>query len=309
MPRVKRLALILPLLLAASCERSVTGLPEVPDVRPFVTGAAADALASDGTFALSDPLAPGERPIVEPERARLLASAYVRSFGPTLLRFWKEDRGRAIDLERLQPLPRVYYAVTPYGPFPDGFHAGFTHAYGPYYLVPMTAGTAPELLVAVAGYATQVQIAADGKVVRPVQRGNEFLARGVPVDPSAAFPTPEQAVARVARATGALVEAVPELVSVGLPQGPFASLWKITLDRPVPVRTVDRRRRLETRTLYVGSLGEDLRISAAEQPTVYATSAIRADDTSDERVPQPVDVPILPGHVTVFEDVVVEGTP
>lgn len=296
-------------LLLAGCDGpNITG-PEVPvDVRPFVTGAAAEALTVDGLFALAPPAPPSTRPIISPERARLLASAYVASFGQSLKPYWEKDRGGAIDLTDLQADPRVFYASTPYEPFPDGYHSAFGRGLGPYYLVRMMSGRSAVLLVAVAAYATEVEIDAEGKIHRPVQRGNEFVSHGVPANPSrpnrASLPSPEEAVAGVGRLTGARVSEVPELVGVGLPLGPFSSLWKLTLDRSVRVRAKSGRI-VETRHLYVGSEpGRRLMTPSSDQPTEYAMPAIRVNPTGEELGTETVYVRIQPGQPTIFEEVV-----
>lgn len=304
--RLVRLLLAVSATVAAGCDGGITTPAEVPDVRPYVTGAAAAALAADGTFAFPAPASPTGRAIVGPERARLLAASYVLSAGTNLVRYWEDDRGRRIDLARLQPNARVFYAATPYAPFPEGYHPAFGHAFGPYYLVRMMEGGTPAVMVAVAAYATQVEIGADGMISRPVQSGSEFLSRGVPVDAGRAVPTPEQAVVRVGRLTGARVQAVPELVVPGWPQGPMEALWKLTLDRTVPVRTKGGRR-LDTRHLYTGGgAGRQLMVPATDQPTHLPFLAARVSPTGESLPPEMVNLPILPGAVTVFEEVVVQ---
>ncbi len=124
------------LLIAGGCGAEITApeLADSADVRPYVTGAAAADLTADGLFVLPAPTAPAERPIITPERARALAASYVLSFGPSAKRDWEEVRGRPIDISRLEAEPRVFYASSPYGLFPAGYHPAFTHGYGPWYL-------------------------------------------------------------------------------------------------------------------------------------------------------------------------------
>ncbi|HEY7767323.1 hypothetical protein [Longimicrobium sp.] len=296
------------LLLGACDGPDISGPDDPVDVRPFVTGAAAEALTADGLFALAPPAPPSTRPIISPERARLLASAYVASFGDALKPYWEKDRGGAIDLTGLRADPRVFYASTPYEPFPDGYHSAYGRGFGPYYLVRMMSGRSAVLLVAVAAYATEVEIDAEGKVHRPVQRGNEFVSHGVSANATspnlASLPAPEEAVAGVGRLTGALVSEVPELVRVGLPLGPFQSLWKITLDRSVRVRA-NSGRTVEVRHLYVGSEpARRLMIPSSEQPTEFAAPAIRVSPAGEELGIEPVYVRIRSGQPTLFEEVV-----
>lgn len=297
-------------LLLAGCDGPDISGPGVPlDVRPFVTGAAAEALTVDGLFAFPAPAAPSTRSIISPERARLLASSYVASFGHALKPYWDKERGRPIDLTSLQADPRVFYASTPYGPFPDGYHPAFSRGFGPYYLVRMMSGPTAVLLVAVAAYATEVEIDYEGKIHRPVQHGNEFVSQGVPTDTTrpnlSSLASPEEVVVRVGRLTGARVSEVPELVRVGLPLGPFSSLWRLTFDRSVRVRAAKSGRTVEVRHLYVGSEpGRRLMTPISEQPTEYAMPAIRMSPTGEELGTETVYVRIQPGQPTIFEEVV-----
>lgn len=301
-----------PLVAVGACDiRGITGPDAPPDVRPFVTGAAAAAVTSGGFFSLPAPVAPGERPIIGPQRAGLLGASYVLTFAPWLRGHWNEQRGRQIDVERLRHDERVFYASTPYASFPEGYHPTFTTMFGPYYVMRMISGSTPVLLVSVAAYATEVEIDESGKIYRPGPGGSEFVSQGFPLDTMkphlAAFATPEEAVVTVARLTGAKVSEVPELMRVGMPLGPFSSVWKITLDRNVRVRTTDGSRTVEAQHLYLGSeRGRRLMTPAAEQPTEYEMYAFRIGPDGEDLPPEFIRLPILPGRPTVFEEVVVE---
>lgn len=311
-PRVTRLSLVLAPVVLLGCEgERITGSPPgMVDAHPFVTGAAAEALGADGLFRLREPHAPSSRPIISPEWARLLAASYVLSFGHDLKRYWEQEHGRSINIAQLQPDMRVFYASTPYAPFPEGYHPAFARGFGPFYLTAFGSGAAPVLRVAVAAYATEVQIDGDGKIQRPVDQGTEFVSQGIPVDTTradlASFVTPEAAVVTVARLTGVKVSEAPELMRVGMPLGPFSAVWKVTLERPVRVRTRKDSRTAEVQHLYLGSeRGRRLMIPAAEQPTEYAALAFRISPTGEDLPPEQVRLPIEPGLPTVFQEVVV----
>lgn len=299
------------MLLLTACAGPGIVDPDGPlDVRPYVTGDAARALSPEGLFILPEPAAPSPRSIVLPEQAVSLAASYVLSFGPALQRFWERERGRSIRVSDLRPDRRAFYAATPYGVFPEGYHPAFSTAFGPYYLVQMRSGSTAELLVAVAGYATEAAIDSSGLLDLPVQGGNEFVSQGVPVDttrPDLAFSvTPEEAVVRAGRLTGARVSSVPRLLRVGLPLGPFSSVWKLTLDQAVRVTVVQTGRTEEVRELYVGfKVGRQLMIPALEQPTEFVGPAIRISPEGEHLGVDMVPVPILPGLPTVFEAVAV----
>ncbi|CAN5777177.1 hypothetical protein BH23GEM5_BH23GEM5_10810 [soil metagenome] len=75
-------------------------------------------------------------------------------------------------------------------------------------LVRMMSGSTPVLHVAVAAYASEVEIDSEGYIRRPVETGMEFLSQGIPVDTTrphlAGSLYPEAAVVRVGRLTGPL---------------------------------------------------------------------------------------------------------
>lgn len=299
------------LVLGACDERGITGSNGPPDVRPFVTGSAAAAVGEGGLLLLPRPAAPGTRAIITPERAGGLASSYVFTFSRWLKPYWDRERGDAIEVARLQHDQRVFYASTPYASFPEDFHPGFSIGFGPYYVVRMLSRSRPVLLVAAAGYATDMEIDKQGRLDYPVYGGNEFISQGFPLDTMkpdlAAFATPEEAVVTVARLTGTKVSEVPELMRVGLPLGPFSSVWKITLDRPVRVHTRDGSRTVDVQHLYLGSeRGRRLMIPAADQPTEYEMYAFRIGPDGEDLPPEFIRLPILSGRPTVFEEVRVE---
>lgn len=304
---------LLLVILGTGCEGKITPpeLADSADVRPYVTGAAAASLTAEGLFVLPVPTAPAERPIITPERARALAASYVLSFGPSAKRDWEEDRGRPIDISRLEVDPRVFYASSPYGLFPAGYHPAFTHGYGPWYLVRMKVESTPVVHVAVAAYASQVEIDSEGYIRRPVERGMEFVSQGIPVDTTRPhLPgslSPEAAVVRVGRLTGARVSEVPELLWTGLPLSPASSLWKLTLDRTVRVRATKSGRVVEVGHLYVGAEpGRRLMIPAAEQPASVTAWPMRTGPAGEEII-EAVQVPLVPGKPMVFEEVVLAG--
>lgn len=239
-----------------SCDRRPSEIagpdPSARNLGPYLAGSAAAAVGPNGLFSVSAPAGPLHRPIITAERAGELALAYVRSFGPSLKPAWEKDRGAVIDMARLEIVSRILYARTPYVAFPAGYHPAFERAYGPYYLVPLGSEETPELLVAVSAYATDVAITRQGTIKRPVQRGNEFVTRGIPADASRwRLVAPEEAVEITARTTGARVIRAPEFVRLGMPAAPGESAWKLTLEREIPVHA-KAGGQSRVRTIYVG---------------------------------------------------------
>jgi hypothetical protein len=184
-------------------------------LRQHVTGAAAQAINANGYFDLAHPGAPSTVPILSPERAGMLARAYVKTWRDFIRGPLEKERGGPIPFDQLQP-GRVFFAQTPFGVVPDGFHPVYRNMYGPYYLVTMVNGREPVLIISVAAYATYEQIDERGYLKPTVRGGDEFIhmavARGERIGTGFQPNYPEQAVEQVGRATGARATHVPAVV-------------------------------------------------------------------------------------------------
>lgn len=295
------------LLFLSACDdpdRHIAGPIAPPNLQAYVTGSAAASLNAQGLFNLAAPVAPGARPIISAERAGELALAAVRSWGPSLNGAWNEERGEPISLSHLQVGPRTLFARTPYGAFPGGYHPASARAYGPYYLVTLYSGVDPVLLISVAAYNEDTKINERGLVERPVFSGMEFITQALPRD-TADFRmiSPEEAVALAGRATGARVTTTPELVRLGMPNAPASAVWKLTLDRDVPVKARSGSRRV--RELYVApERNRRLMIAVPSAARVEHTSGV-VMLPSGQRI-DPVSVPIMAGEFVSFDAVVAE---
>lgn len=306
-PRRPRLAWAAAALLLAACDAPQTamtgpGVAPPADLQRHLAAGAAASLGPDGRFALAAPSAPGNRPIITPERAGELALAALRTWGPSLLPSLQKQAGRSFDLATLRVDPRILFARTPYGRFPDGYHPAFSRAYGPYYLVTLRSGGDAVLQVSVAAYNEAARVDEKGLVHRPQDTGAEFFIEAIPADGRLQLVSPEAAVDEVARATGARVTATPELVRLEMPYSPAVSAWKVTLDREVPVQARGKGTTHRVRELFVGPLRER-RVMMASRGGARAvrTSAIPLG-AGDDRV-DAVDVPILAGEAVSFEPV------
>lgn len=299
--------------LLVGCDAPQTRIagPAAPpaDVHRYIAPGAAASLNADGRFMLAVPSAPDDRPIITLERAGELALASVRTWGPSLHRSWERDSGRAIDLASLRVGPRILFARTPYGRFPDGYHPAFARTYGPYYLVTLYAGSDPVVLVSVAAYNTEARIDEKGLVHRPMNSGAEFISMGLRAGSDRfQMVSPEAAVEEVGRATGARVTATPELVRLGMPYAPATAAWKVSLDREVPVHARAGGTTHRVRELYVSPVRtRRLLMAARRSDRIERISAIA--NTPDDRIDQ-VDVPILAGEAVSFEPVeILHGGP
>jgi hypothetical protein len=278
-----------------------------PDIRPYVAGEAAAALSASGTFPYAGPTHDRGERMISPERAGELALAYVRAFGQFFHRSWEKDAGRSIHLPSLRVDTRVFFAEAPYGRFPEGpFHPAYRKIFGPEYIVTLTDGRTPVLLVGVSAYNTDVAIDERGLVVTPPDGGSEFTSFGIPSDTSVyTHLTPERAVARVGHRTGARVLSPPVLLQMSAFHHPVLAVWRLSLDRPVPVRTVSGAAQKKVRDVYLNGRGQYL-MPADEQPRGFTDRFLIATWDAENRQRIEATVPIVSGSITEWIEVVPE---
>ena len=301
--------------VASSCgwrDQSPTASLEPPaDLAQHLTGEAALALNDRGEFRFAGAMAPAGVPIITEARARELAVAWLQNWRSLLQRPMERDRGEAIDWDRLRP-GRVFFARTPYAPVPDRYHQGIRNHLGPRHVIVFQNGSEPVLVVSVAAYATEAWLDEQGRMLTPVQHGNEVLVFAL--SPSATTGRgfqpnlPEQAAARIGRATGAKTVHVPELVLQGdstyLLVQPALSLWRVRLDRDIGVR---RREGLASvmavREIFVGANGTAY-IPRAEQAGQIAMDAPLRQGPGEDRRSEPMVLATLPP--VLFEEVTLD---
>lgn len=271
-----------------------------------MTGGAARNLDGEGRFTLSAEATPTGVPTITAERAGELALANVRTFAPSFQKGWEQDRGAPIDVSSLRIDPRIFYAETPYGVFPDGYHPAYRRSFGPYYLVRLVSGSTPVLLVAVSAYSTDVRIEKNGRLSLPAVGGDEFFELAISAEPTAGFRPiqPEEAVERVGRLTGGRTEEVPELLLRGVRDHPATAVWKVSLDRAVPLKEAKGERRVSARTLYVGPGGK-LFVPAASNPR-SDRGVFRADPSGRSSAKRVAEVPVRGDRNAAFDEVVVD---
>jgi hypothetical protein len=298
---------IVAVLTGCSDDLAPTAVIDPPaSLREHVTGAAAQSINSHGYFEFGRPAAPSTVPVLSPERAAELAKAYIRTWRDFIRGPLEKDRGGPISFDQLQP-GRVFFAQTPFGVVPDGFHPTYRNIYGPYYLVTMVNGREPVLIISVAAYATYEQIDERGYLKPTVRGGGEFDPRAVALGPRIAAgyqPNfPEQAVERVARAAGARATHVPDLVLRADPTpprealagfwAPSQALWRVRLDRDVEVTTTGaNRKRRPVRELFVGPY-DRLLIPAETQLSVQRHDARLLGDSMSLGGHGFLEIPIL----------------
>ena len=281
-----------------------------PDIREFVTGEAVLGLDSDGRFTFPAPPDGSGGPRISRERAGELAKGFLRSYGPVFIRAWEDprERGGPIRLERLEMDPRVLYTETPYDyqRIPPEFHPASRRFYGPHYVVVFRDGPEPVLLIRVSVHNTGARIDDRGRYIPPLLSGGDIGAYPFPRDTARhRWIGPEEAVEQVGRRTGARITAVPERLNAGRYLLPSEWPWKLSLDRPLRVRSARGSRGMEVREVYLGARGQ-LLAPSENQPTVVHGAGSLPGANGTGRGTGSFEVPIRPGAVTEFEEVIVQ---
>jgi hypothetical protein len=256
-PELLSSAILAAIVGLAACE----GEPQTPeplypgDVRTYVVPELAAELGPDGRFNLPAP--PAEAyPQITAQQAEEIAVAWVRTFGKYFHGYLESRHGRRIDLSSLRIGSPVYYATTPYTPVPPDVHPGIRNTFGPRYILYMVSPDGiPVVEISVAAF-TEAWV--EGKTLRfPSRHGDDVLPTPIPVGRGFTMPvSPERAVQIAANASGARAALVPDLLLPERDYDAVFSRWKVTLDRPVTVRTAARGAGRIVRELYVGIYGQ-----------------------------------------------------
>lgn len=228
--------ILLPMVLLLSCGEQpvVPGQSTLLPLDQLVVGEAAANLTDEDLFRSVRPSVLHGRELISEDRARELAVAYVRTFGP-MNRSWERERGSAIDVSSLKADDRVYFADTPHGALPDSAGIGSHRSFGPYYLITFRERDEAVLVVAVSAWATDLRIDGRGNVVTPGVSGSEFYSVGLrPALQHLQSATPEEIVQVTGTLLGVRVAQVPRLV-VQPEAVPQTAIWWLGLEHPVEV--------------------------------------------------------------------------
>lgn len=245
-----------------SCHRA-SPPPEPPDVRPWVAGEAAHSVDEAGHFQLPPPAPHGSTPMLSPEEAIRITTAWVhhregyrempKDFHGERLSDMEKEHGDIIEFQSLQAGP-VYYPQIPYEPLPDTLPEHVRRAYGPHYVVPFYSRRGLQvMLTSVFAEDTALWVDEQGRV-RKGQTGGGLPFSQHAISAGAEYPvplTPECAVRLVAEATGRKVVRRPELVHPGGRWAPTVVYWKLMLDQPLMVRGDSTQQFESLRVLYV----------------------------------------------------------
>lgn len=239
--------------------------PLMEGLSSFLTEEAWVQLGESERFDVSSVDFPGEE-LIPPDRAAGLARAFMRVMGP-----WNRDRleaehGATIDFDRLVPESRVIAAQSPNRPFGPNVPLFVRKNWGPYYLVTLSEGGVPKVVVAVSALASDLEVEA-GRVraTGGGPYGNEFRWYGVPLGGEGVVLAPETAVHLASLRTGARIVRVPLLVRRGAPYGPRVGQWRVDLDRIVELE-LESGGTTETNVVYVDALEGWVGVPASTQP-------------------------------------------
>jgi hypothetical protein len=163
-------------------------------------------------------------------------------------------------------------------------------------------------MIAVAAHNTAVQVDSAGNMLLPRFGGNAFWGEGISLDPSRGFYplSPEEAVERIGKLTGARTTAVPQLYNMDIKWAPVTAVWKLTLDRRVPLYNHAAGLTTPTNEVYVGTEpGRDILRTAPVQPPASRFPLFFLRDSSRQSGREPVmtDVPVLPNRAVDFVSV------
>lgn len=295
------------LIQGAACgeRNSVSEPSQRPAIAAFVTGAAAAALRPNGQFSRDVGTSTDGSTMISEARASALAVSLVRTFGRSLKPAWEKQRGAPIDLGTLTVDPRVYFAHSPYGAFPSGFHPAMRKAYGPYFLVTFESAGSPALEVAVSAYDTDIGIDDRGRIGLPHVSGMEFMSYGIATGETGYRPLgPEDAVSQAYMETGVRVTTAPELVLLGAKYSPLLASWRLNFESDVHVLVRGKAVGKTVRSLLVSPKGSArFELPDDGQPTQVSGKARMFDESGKARAASPFVVPIAPGYQLGFNPV------
>lgn len=281
--RVRRVPVLLIAVHAAGCRGGVEPVRE-PDVRSFVTGAAAAAVDNNGAFVFTNAPPNGAFVSINEGRAVELAAAFIRTFawpdyviGSPLGAALEKQHGAAIDARLLKARGAVVLADSPYLDADPGSASFQRNLFGPRYLIRLHDGSGPAIGVAVSAYAADVQVK-DGNAILPAESGAEFQAYGNPYNKGYMNPVgPERAVVSAATATHTQVVEVPQLL---LPERRFSFVnarWRVVLAREACFVNTATRDTAKSRVVYVGTALTSAGAILARD-ALFLPAAVQADE-------------------------------
>lgn len=217
-----------------------------------VTGAAAAALRSDGSFALPDALIHpnGE---LSADEAVAIAREYVRNFGPSYVQLWASAHGAAIDLNALAPCTTALYARSAYKSVGANISEITRRQFGPHWIVALCQREVPAVILTFSSLATDLRNSTP-KEKQQAYAQTDFLSHGYPLSADASMFTPEGVVSRAFERTGKRITTIPELILPPMPDSPALVRWRVTFDGPVSIKSASNSSPRNRSALFAGFL-------------------------------------------------------
>lgn len=235
------LALLFGGVVAACSDAEVTSPPAsqssevLSPVRQVVNSIVFEQLDADGHFVIEPQT--GTAAAISQSRALELAVAFMKSYGSQFKTTLERGAGREIDLDALKPMPRVYFAETPYELVAPGLAPGERALVAPAYIVTFSDNRGPAVIMSVSSEALNAYVNDDGVLLWSGEHGNQFRLSGISeVGISSSVSEPEVAAQIAFSRTSAKVAASPQLVWWGRPYAKTHVSWRVILDREVSLR-------------------------------------------------------------------------
>lgn len=220
-------------LLSSACADEPLAAPTVSQsaVVASVTPEVAAMLDGNGRFVFAPPAA-ADVPWISAGRARDLAVAFWKGYGPSLKGTMEEERDAGV-ADNLTPCRRVFLAESAYEPFAAEVSAVTRRTYGAKWLVSLCHGSEQQIAIAVAVEATNLTIDAGG-IARGVRPG-DFSVDGVPVGTT--YPLePELGTVGVAEKTTVRVSEIPRYRRRAHLYSALSGLWTYQVESSVRMR-------------------------------------------------------------------------
>lgn len=229
-----------------------------------VTPELATQLDQNGKFVFAVPTG-GAVQWISADRARDLAIAYLKGYGPALRKYWVRTRDAGV-AEQLRPCRRVFLAESGYDPFPIDLAHEYRRAFGATWLVSFCHGDEQQVAVAVSVESTDLTID-EGGIVRGVDPG-DFWDIGVPVGTQ--YPIePEVGTVAIAGTVGVRVSALPRYRRLAGRLDAFSGLWTYEVESSVHMRGDHSGRDVDTNM-----------VGFARWTTVHSLRAVMANQDS-----------------------------
>ncbi len=225
------------------------------------------------------------------------------------MRWLTDHPGRSVfrlDLERTHGSPIAwgkvsvitqFYAESPFQPLTAEVPLFVRQAFGPRHLFVLQADSVYVAGIAVAGYSTNIRIDSAGNVELPPIIANEIRIWGIAKTLEHLLPLwPEHTVSIAGSATGVRVREVPQLIGPDYTFNFEASRWKLQLERPIRIRSLETGLQRESDLIFVGFQSGAITWFVPRETQPTRTFTVREPDATYHFTVDP-----RPGYPFTFE--------